>query len=596
MNNFMEQVSSTAPEYVGFGLEPDGTNDDQTTVPRVQAKAVPSIWSASYFSLLSCFGFSAFLAVFYLLVIRPYVFLPADLLMWAETNFVGDIIKLRTGIPLYTPPEDSNSLVYTPGATLLTYGISWLIGKPTSIVAWRIIQLAFVACAALIATASTRMLRSLAYPEYKDEFPKTWFAFTFLAIFVISTSPLTNRFTHALHADALALLVSMFSFWTVLLYLKAPSWKTILLMAICPALGFMTKQFLISWAAVMFIFLLLHSPRNIRRLALFTGVSGLLIAAAIGVCYLLWGDAFIFWAFEITGGSRRKIGFSASEFNISILRSLDHILRAWMEIAIGLVGGWLILREDRNIRTLGPLWIAWLVLIASEALSSGSGWGVLYHFGPGVVIGAVWLFAALPRFWPSVTVRTGIGLPRLVHWARCLIAIAAVLTVFLAVRVVPTGAGLERSWRALQTSPDIYRYIADIEREFNGLPADKVLLDVGNWIYLRHSVLVKDRAISLADQPPGGIYRNMDVMVGRIRSKTYSKILVQNFNSPSFLYDWSTWKRPSGVRQALLDNYVEVRTIPKPEANPSFLRQVTQTGPISVLVPRSDSPPSIGQR
>jgi hypothetical protein len=590
----MERIVSTADRFV-INLERVGT--DHTIIPGVQAKAVSSIWSASYFSLLICFGLSAVLVVFYLLVIRSYVFLPADLLMWAETNFVGDIIKLRTGIPLYTPPEDSNSMIYTPGATLLTYGISWLIGKPTSIVAWRIIQLCFVACAALIASASTRMLRSLAYHEYKDEFPRTWFAFTFMALFVIATSPLTNRFTHALHADALALLVSVFSFWTVLLYLKAPSWKTILLMALCPALGFMTKQFLISWAAVMFIFLLLHSPRNIRRLALFAGVSSLLVASAIGVCYLLWGDAFIFWVFEVTGGSRKNIGFTAGEFNISLLRSLDHIFRAWMEIAIGLVGGWLILREDRNIRTLGPLWIAWIVLIGSEALSSGSGWNVLYHFGPGVVIGAVWLFAALPRFWPSLTVRSGIGLPTFVHWARCLIAIAAVLTVFLAVRVVPTGAGPERrSLGALKTSPDLYRYIADIEREFNGLPADKVLLDVGNWIYLRQSVLMKDRAISLADQPPGGIYRNMDVMVSRIRSRTYSKILVRNLNSPLFLYDWSTWDKPSGVRQALLENYVEMRTIPQPEGNALFLRQVTQTGPISVLVPRQDSQNSNTQR
>lgn len=580
----MERVSSAVDAFI---LDPDRV---AIIAPQVQTKASSSVWSARYFSLLSCVGLSAGLVTFYILVIRQYISVPADILMWAESSFLGDIIKLRAGIPLYTPPEDSNSMIYTPGATLLTYGFAWLLGKTTSIVTMRIIQLCFVACAALIATSCVHLLRSIAYPDHKNEFPKTWSTFTFLSLFVIATSPLTNRFTHALHADALALVISMFSLWTLLLYIKRPSWKTILLMAVCPALGFMVKQFLISWFAVMLVFLLLHNARNIKRLALFVGVSGGLVGVTIGVCYLLWGDAFLFWVFEITGGSRKRIGFTAGEFNISILRSLDHVLRAWMEIAIGVAGGWLILRHRRNIRTLGPLWLAWLVLLASEALSSGSGWNVLYHFGPGIVIGAVWLFAALPLIWPSQET-TEPDMPRFVHWARCLVIFAGVLTMFLAVRVVPTGASAElRSWTALQTSPDIDRYIAEIEREFDGLPAEKVLLDVGNWIYLRHSVLAKDRAIPLADQPPGGIYRNMDVVVDRIRSKTYSKILVRNLHSDSFLYDWSTWKRPSGVRQALAENYVEIRTIQRPEGSRQFFNQVAQTGTISVLVPRTEPP------
>jgi len=121
-------------------------------------ESTPSIWSLNYFSLLFCTVISVVLVLFYLYIIKPYVFLPADILSFAETNFVGDIIKLRIGEPIYTVPEDNNSLLYTPGAQILTYAISWLIGQKTSIVVWRIIQLFFVTCAALLATFCCRIL------------------------------------------------------------------------------------------------------------------------------------------------------------------------------------------------------------------------------------------------------------------------------------------------------------------------------------------------------------------------------------------------------------------------------------------------------
>jgi hypothetical protein len=63
--------------------------------------AKTSVWSLSYFSLLFCTIISAVLVLFYLYIIKPYVFIPADILSWAETNFVGDIIKLFIDAPVY---------------------------------------------------------------------------------------------------------------------------------------------------------------------------------------------------------------------------------------------------------------------------------------------------------------------------------------------------------------------------------------------------------------------------------------------------------------------------------------------------------------
>jgi hypothetical protein len=258
-----------------------------------------------------------------------------------------------------------------------------------------------------------------------------------------------------------------------------------------------------------------------------------------------------------------------------------------MEIGIGVVGGLFLLR-GKNVRKLGPIWVAWVMLICCQAVTSGINWGPLYHFGPGIVIGTIWLFASLPQLWSPVgTPEVSDPVLAIHRWMRPVIAVLGVVTVFIALRVVPTGDRSQpRYWKRSSLS-DVYRHIADIEREFEGIPADKVLLDVGNWIYLRHSVVAKDRAVSLADQPPGGIYENFDVMVDRIRRKTYSKILVHNLHSPFFFYDWFAWERSSGVRDALLEHYEEVRTIPAAEGSDGPIRRAMQTGSVSVLVPKS---------
>lgn len=550
---------------------------------------LPSVWSLGYASLLLSAALAWVLVAYYAWFITPYVCLPADILMWAETNFVGDLIKLRVGAPIYTPPADNNSLIYTPGPVLLTYAISWLLHLPPSIAAWRTIQLAFVAGAALLGTACWRILYGLAYPAARLPFPKTWAALMCGALSLAATAPHVNSYVHCLHADALALLVSVGCFLSVLLYLRRPNGKYLLLMAACPAVGYLAKQFLISWSVIMALLLFLDNPKDRKRLVLFGAATACFIGLAVGGCFLLWGDAFRFWTFEIMGGARRQISFRPGGFNMSVPRMVDHLVRAWLEISLGIVGVWLVLHGPAG-RRLWPLGVAWLALIASEAFSSGAGWSVLYHFGPGVLLGVIWLFVALPQVWPTFRSAPDSAYPRVDYLARCLVAVAGVATVFLVLRVVPTAdTTAARSWHR-RPSPDAYRYIADIEREFAGLSPDSVLLDVGNWVYLPHAVLMKDRAISTGDQPVAGIYDNLEVMRQRICAGTYAKVLVHDFHASWFLYDWADWPRPSGIRQALLDHYDEVRTIPGVEGNPLLLPGIWHSGPVSVLVRKPNVP------
>ena len=531
--------------------------------------------------LCCCCGLALALVLFFLWQAAPVLFLRADLLMWEETDFVGNMIKFNTGLPLYTSPADGNSMIYNPLSFLVTYAVAWTLGETRSVAVLRCIQLGYVTLAASLATQCTRMLYRFASPGIKIRFSTTWMVFTFLSMFLVATAPFVNKFVLALHVDALSLLISIFSFWAMLRYGKISSARNLVVLALCPAIGFLTKQFLISWVAVIVVFLIFLDPKNLKRAGLFIFLSGIFLLAAFGVCYAVWGDNYYFWAFQIMG-ARRGIAISPDTYGISIVRGIDHILRAWPEIFVGVIGGWLLLRHE-NRRRIGPLLIAWVVLVVSEAFSSGAGWGVIYHFGPGAMIGAAFMFAALPIIWQNASDQSATE-RRAGKLAQGSLIVASVIAIFAAWHVVPTGEkDSPRYFGGDARSPDVNRYVAQIESEFVGFEPQKVLLDVGSWVYLSHDVLQKDRSVSLGDQPPAGIYENMDATVARVRSRAYSKILVHDFHSQFLLYDWGAWPRSSGFRDALLANYREVRVIESPKGYPSPSFQISNAGPVSVF-------------
>src|SRR5882724_12558138 len=53
---------------------------------------------------------------------------PCDLMMWSESPFMTNMMKLVHGIPIYTDPSDLNSYIYTPGLEYLTYAILGPLG------------------------------------------------------------------------------------------------------------------------------------------------------------------------------------------------------------------------------------------------------------------------------------------------------------------------------------------------------------------------------------------------------------------------------------------------------------------------------------
>src|SRR5712692_6135123 len=127
-----------------------------------------------------------FLTLFSLLLIGVYfrnmlglLSMPYDLASWSEPMLVVDIIKLRTGAPLYLPPGDSNSNTYTFLAPVLTYELARLAGHPASIPAYRLIQQLFLALAAWLAALSTVALLRVAKAEEALRLRRWWLPFFF---------------------------------------------------------------------------------------------------------------------------------------------------------------------------------------------------------------------------------------------------------------------------------------------------------------------------------------------------------------------------------------------------------------------------------
>jgi hypothetical protein len=496
-----------------------------------------------------------------------YILFPADIFIWSESDFVNDILKFRQGYPIFTAEVNNESFTYVPGAQLVTYFLAWLAGHPVSVSAYRAIQLFYTALAAVAAFFCCRRLLETARPDgQKASDSPLWGAVWLTGLFLIATNGLTNPFNHLLHNDALAQLFTVTAYWLLLEYETKRNKKLLWLMAIVPAAGFWIKQSLIIWAFFYLAYLAVFvRPRSIQRVFWFGLAAGGFLLASVAAGYWLWQDNFIYWVFTVLGAH-----------GVSPLRSFRHLLTIWPYFAAGLLGGAVLLQAS-GFKKLFGLWFIWLALISVETYTSGVAW-MINHIGPGCLIAGVWFWAGTAAVWNRFQGST-IKNATAAEWFRAGAAAVLVLLLF-------SGFGVVRVPVRPFDFQDAERYIGEIENEFTGEMPEKVLLDLGSWVYLPNGVIMKDRAPAIGER---GYSQTGDFsgILRRIEEKNYSKILVRNLHSPDFWYDHEMWNRPSGIRQALLENYREAGRIDavkgfEPNMLPYGLSQ------ISILVPRSD--------
>jgi hypothetical protein len=508
--------------------------------------------------------YSVLLLAIYFFLVSWYVFFPADIWIWAEGDFVNDILKFSVGYPLYTAPVNGDSFHYVPGPQLLTYLLAWLAGKGGSIPAYRVIQVVYTALAAFAATLCCRRILRMARPESPALQGWMWNSFCYATLLLAATNSITNSFAYNLHADALAQLANLVAFYLLLDFIETRSRRALVAMTLLIPIGFLIKQNILIWGLLYAGFLVLWD-RSWKRLAIFVIGASVLLGATIGLCYAMWGQPFLFWVFQ-----------EMSKHTVSPLRAFQHALDSWTYFAAVLLGGITLLRGRKPDALFG----AWLVsagLLTVEAYTSGIEW-MLNHLGPGSLIACVWFLAGLASVWKDILEPRQRALPE--DWIRAGAVAASVALLF-------SGMGMMRI-PLRPVSEDAYRYVRDIERQFQGQDASRVLLDSGTWVYAPNRVIMGDRADVLASQAitGGGDFSGF---LSRIAARHYSKILIRNLHEPDCWYENSLWPKPTGIRQALLDNYLEtghIRAAEGPTDVKNWAVEPHLFGEIAILQPK----------
>ena len=508
--------------------------------------------------LAAVIGATILLAGSYLYAMHPAILLPADTLIWSEGLFVGDILKVRLHYPLFTPAPNLESTFYPPGASMLTYALASLAGQGTSIPAYRIVTLLYAAGAALFGALTAMRLLALARPGRLPAHPLAWGALWGSLLFLCATNALTNPFAHLLHNDSLGVLVSAAAFWLIVEYAATRSMRALVALALLPAAGFYVKQSLVIWAPLVTGYLLVFDrPRSLARTAGYAVAAFGIAALAYGAGRLAWGHDFYYWTIQ-----------DLQNHPFSPLRSVEHAILAWAYFVAGIAGALILF--GRQWRLIAGAWVVWLLFLGQEAYTSGIAW-MTNHLGPGSLLAGVWLAAALAAAWPRGAARPGTaGLA----WVRAGLVTLAVLLFY-------SGLGLIRIPVPVLPPADLRRYVTAIEGEFTGMDASQVLLDHGSWVYLRAGVVPRDRSALVGDLGYSG-QGDFSGMLERIRTRAYRRILMHDYDTPEFGYDYFLWREPSGIQAALKEHYREVRRIPAvqgEEDGTPYLREITVLEP-----------------
>ena len=465
-----------------------------------------------------------------------YIAIPADLLSFSESSFVNDIIKFRTGAPIYTPVQDNSSYPYTPGAPILTWFLAAAFGDGGSIPTLRAVQFTYVLMAAVVATSLCDLLARLFLTEQEYRYRPLWLAAWLTLLVVAVTEPRFNLYIHSLHNDGLALLVSMVAFWLIARYTLAPKTWIIVAMTILPAVGFFIKQNQLSWAAIFALYLIaMRVPRR-RFLWFFLATTAAVVAVVAG-CLLAWGENFRYWIFELLGDKQ-----------VSVARSTRHLLMAGVYGAMGLFGGWALVPQQRS-REKTIVWFCWALAFGLSAYTSGIGFQV-NHLGPSVVAAVCWFLVAMVKLWPLSRSEA----PRWRSYADGLVPAAIIVLVF-------GSQGMIREPKN-PVPDDFSRYIRQIEAEVGEAPLDRVLIDVGTWMYFPANLVMKDRSAPVSLHVGSNQEINQKALaatIRRIEERRYDKILARLIDTDESWYDFQD--RGSGVKTAILANYHIVRRI-----------------------------------
>lgn len=508
----------------------------------------------SYVGLVLLILLMLFMAGKYARRVQPYLALPYDIASWSEPQFMIEILKWHNGSVLYHPPEDSNSSIYTPLVPAVSYFVGKVAGEPLSIPFYRYLLQFYLLLAAAFTAATAWTLVKMAFPAALwRESRWLWCSLFFLFAFLLATNPQTNAFVIFLHFDTFALLVAAVGFWLLVRYAATENRRWLWAMAVFPAIAFLSKQYMVVFLGVYLASLFLEEGLS-RKTLVFGAVSASFVAVSVAFCFLKWGAPFRYWAFDV---------LTSHVIQFATMR--DRLVEALPFLFPGFAGGLFLLFTTRSTKIAG-LWLGWLVMVLAAAYTVGIAYSPA-HLGPATVVGACFFLAGLVRAWTMVNSEPSTSR----FWLSWVSFVGGIALLLMAL-------GFANS--STQRLPDdVFRYARDIEKEFSGLPADRVLLDYGEWVYLEKGILMKDRCpiLTIHRDPHFGI-------INRIREHYYRKLLIRPLRNGQYSYELG-WERH--IEDEIRKYYTEVRRIPAVRGAEDWRYQWMSMSDVIVLEPKS---------
>jgi hypothetical protein len=435
---------------------------------------------------------------------------PMDLLLWSESSFLQDMIKLNKGHCPYSPPDRNNSFVYNPGAPMVTWAVSRLCGRYGDLAFGRWIQVAAALLACGLAWLAARALAEPSTPAGGEgDTPTAGLAPAAgwgVALFVLTAglNPVTSPFVDLLHTDALALLGCAGGLAALAFRWRVAPGRWLWLAAPVPMLALLVKQTgSVVWLGM--IVGVVIQERTLRPALRFALASGLPLAA-LALVLTVWSRGW--WTFwTVTVLAKQPMNVPAGvRTNAAVILPLGPLALA--------CAGWLAWGLRRPVDDRGRAFVSTLVytglLAASAAVTTFKvGTCGCNHWGP-AALGLVALTAAVVRRLVAF------GLDPLCRRAAVLVPVGLLVAAAL----------LHRTARPLPGAEE-YRAAALLRQTFAQTDPARTLLDHGSLLYLERGVLPIDRCNSVLELSLGGV-RTVDPVVDRIMDKKYQRIMIHD--------------------------------------------------------------------
>jgi len=318
---------------------------------------------------------AVFLWMLYLTAIRAIF--PWDILVWAESPFMTNMLKLGQGLSVYSPPEQANSFVYTPGLEYITYTLLSPFGLETDIRYCRLITVLIGLSAAWVSAISAYRLALLADPQKKLN-PVT----SIPAFFLLFTLIIFRNFVADIpHPDNLYILHFSLCFLLTLRALQEKSMSRAILAILFASIGIWTKQ--LAGGAIFGVgAALLMSNWNRRQLITLTAIATVSWLASVSM--VLLPDLTRFYTIEL-------LSKHAVEWGKITGLLWDDLLLTPHRALLFAAAAWALLKVWWPNQALRPYLILWATLGVADVLPAYSAYLKAVGLSNNLIIIDLWV-------------------------------------------------------------------------------------------------------------------------------------------------------------------------------------------------------------